>query len=119
MDNPSENFWKLRLEQMKAQLNSNNFEAFVVKDKAEAAQLIIHEIFPACKAKSVSYGGSMTLKATGVLEAIAAVDGVEMIIPDDPKLSMEEKLERRRQGLLVDFYLTGTNALTEDGRASG
>ncbi|TKB07574.1 lactate utilization protein [Desulforhopalus sp. IMCC35007] len=115
MDNPSENFWKLRLEQMKAQLNSNNFEAFVVKDKAEAAQLIIHEIFPACKAKSVSYGGSMTLKATGVLEAIAAVDGVEMIIPDDPKLSMEEKLERRRQGLLVDFYLTGTNALTEDG----
>ena len=115
MDNPSENFWKLRLEQMKAQLSSNNFEAFIVKDKVEAAQLIIHEIFPASKAKSVSYGGSMTLKATGVLEAIAAVDGVEMIIPDDPKLSMEEKLERRRQGLLVDFYLTGTNAVTEDG----
>jgi L-lactate utilization protein LutB len=115
VDNPTENFWKLRLEQMKAKLSSNNFEPFIVKDKVEAAQLILNEIFPACKARTVSYGGSMTLKATGVLEAIAAIDGVEMIIPDDPKLSMEEKIERRRQGLLVDFYLTGTNALTEDG----
>ena len=115
MDKPIENFWKLRLEQMKTQLSSNNFEPFIVKDKGEAAQLILNEILPACKARSVSYGGSMTLKATGVLDAIAAVDGVEMIIPDDPKLSMEEKIERRRQGLLVDLYLTGTSALTEDG----
>ncbi|PHR25890.1 MAG: lactate utilization protein [Desulfotalea sp.] len=116
MEKPTEKFWQLRLEQMQKQLKGNNFETFIAKDRAEATSLILHEIMPACKPKSVSYGGSMTLKSTGVLEAIAAMEGVEMIIPDDPKLSMEDKIERRRQGLLVDLYLTGTNALTEDGQ---
>lgn len=111
-----ENFWQLRLERMREPLCGNNFETFIARDKAEAAQLILDHIIPACTPKSVSYGGSMTLKATGVLDAIGAMAGVELIIPDDPKLSMEEKLERRRQGLLVDLYLTGTNALTEDGQ---
>lgn len=116
MEKPIENFWQRRLEQMREPLSGNNFETFIVKDRAEAAQLILNEIVPACKPKSVSYGGSMTLKATGVLDILGALAGVELIIPDDPKLSMEDKIERRRQGLLVDLYLTGTNALTEDGR---
>ncbi|MFT5699349.1 MAG: hypothetical protein ACI8ZB_002207 [Desulforhopalus sp.] len=116
MEQPIEHFWQLRLEQMKEHLVGNNFETFIVKDKVEAAQLILNEIMPACKPGSVSYGGSMTLKSTGVLDAIAAMDDVELIIPDDPTLSMEDKIERRRQGLLVDLYLTGTNALTEDGQ---
>lgn len=115
MEKPREKYRQLRLQQMKEQLDANNFETFLAKDKAEAAHLIIHEIIPACKPRSVSYGGSMTLKASGVLDSIATMDGVEMIVPDDPKLSMEDKIERRRQGLLVDLYLTGTNALTEDG----
>jgi hypothetical protein len=116
VEQPIEHFWQLRLEQMKEHLVGNNFETFIVKDKVEAAQLILNEIMPACKPGSVSYGGSMTLKSTGVLDAIAAMDDVELIIPDDPTLSMEDKIERRRQGLLVDLYLTGTNALTEDGQ---
>ncbi len=115
MEKSIENFWQLRLQQMKEQLDGNNFETFIAKDKAEAAKLIVSEIMPACQPKSVSYGGSMTLKSTGVLDTIAAMEDIEMIVPDDPKLSMEDKIERRRQGLLVDFYLTGTNALTEDG----
>lgn len=115
MKQPIENFWQLRLQQVKERLDSNNFETFIAKDTAEAAQLIVGEIMPACQPKSVSYGGSMTLKSTGVLETIASMNDVEMIVTDDPKLSMEDKIERRRQSLLVDFYLTGTNALTEDG----
>lgn len=115
MKKPIENFWKLRLEQMKEQLNGNNFETYIANDKAEASKLILDEIMPSCQPKSISYGGSTTLKSTSVLDAIAAMNGVEMIITDDPKLSMEDKIERRRQSLLVDLYLTGTNALTEDG----
>ena len=115
MEQPIEHFWQLRLQQIKEQLDGNNFETFIVKDKKEAAQLIEQEIIPAVKPKSVSYGGSMTLKATGVLGAIAGMDDVDMLIPDDPKMSAEDKYEVRRQALLVDLYLTGTNALTEDG----
>ena len=115
MEKPIEHFWQLRLQQVKEQLDDNNFETFIAKDKTEAAKLIVSEIMPACQPKSVSYGGSMTLKSTGVLDTIAAMGDIEVIVPDDPKLSMEDKIERRRQALLVDFYLTGTNALTEDG----
>ena len=115
MEQPIEHFWQLRLQQMKEQLEGNNFETFIAKDSKDAAQLILQEIIPAAKPKTVSYGGSMTLKATGVLDAIAGMEDVEMLIPDAPNISAEEKLEVRRQALLADLYLTGTNALTEDG----
>ena len=36
--------------------------------------------------------------------------------PYDKNLSPDETLERRRQSLLVDLYLTGTNAVTESGQ---
>ena len=58
----------------------------------------------------------MTLKDTRVLDAIATMDDIDMLIPDDPKMSAEDKYEVRRQALLVDLYFTGTNALTEDGQ---
>lgn len=115
MEKPIENYWQLRLQQMKEQLDGNNFETFIAKDTTEAAKLIVSEIMPATQPQSVSYGGSMTLKSTGVLDTIGAMEGIKLIVTDDPKLSMEDKIERRRQALLVDFYLTGTNALTEDG----
>jgi len=115
VEKPIEHFWQLRLQQMKEQLEGNNFETFVAKDKKEAAQVILQEIIPVAKPKTVSHGGSMTLKATGVLDAISRMEDVEMLIPDAPNISAEEKLEVRRQALLVDLYLTGTNALTEDG----
>jgi hypothetical protein len=34
----------------------------------------------------------------------------------DKSLSPEESLQRRRESLLVDLFITGTNALTEDGQ---
>lgn len=115
MKNPIENFWQLRLQEMQKLLDENNFEAFIAADLEEANKLILEKILPAAKPEVVSYGGSMTLKGVGVLDSIEQMEGVELIRPDAPNLSKEEKLERRRQGLLVDLYLTGTNAITEDG----
>ena len=31
-------------------------------------------------------------------------------------ISMEENTNRRRQGMLTDIYVTGTNAITKDGK---
>lgn len=115
MKNPIENFWQLRLQNVKDQLEANNFESFIVENKEEAAELILSKIVPKATPEVVSYGGSMTLKSTKVLDEIEKMEGVSLIKPDEPKISPEEKLERRRQGLLVDLYLTGTNAITEDG----
>lgn len=115
MKQPIENFWKLRLEQMKEQLLANNFEAHVAEDSAAAVKIVTEEIIPQLGAQTASYGGSMTMKATGVLESIKENENIRMLVPDDPNLSPEDKYEVRRQALLVDLYLTGTNAVTEDG----
>lgn len=116
MKEPVNNFWQLRLQELQEQLNANNFEAYIARDAAEAGRLIVEKIAVESKAQTVSHGGSMTLAETGALDQLQELEGVEVLRVDDPNLSAEEKIERRRQGLLVDLYLTGTNAVTEDGQ---
>ncbi len=116
MENFVQNYWQIRLSEYAEKLCNNNFETHVVESCAEAGDLIMNMILPECKPAVVAYGGSMTVKATGVLDQIKEREGTELIVSDDPSLTMEEKLERRRQGLLADLYFTGTNALTEDGK---
>lgn len=115
MENFIDNYWQLRLEAIQEKLEKNNFEAIVVQSAKEAAQFVMENVLPASKAKSVSFGGSMTLTSSGLLANLAEVEGLNVISPNAPGISIEEKMEIRRQGLLVDLYLTGTNAVTEDG----
>ncbi|MCP3891401.1 MAG: lactate utilization protein [Desulfobulbaceae bacterium] len=116
MKNPIDNYWQLRLQELKLKLDANNFEAFIASDLAEAEELIVEKLVPAANPQTVSYGGSMTLKEMGALDRIEGMEGVELLRPDVPGLSGKDKIERKRQGLLVDLYLTGTNAVTEDGQ---
>ena len=58
----------------------------------------------------------MSLHESEILDALKQRKGLKMLDPSDPSISKEEKLERRRQALLSDLYLTGTNALTESGQ---
>lgn len=115
MNDPIENFWKMRLDELKVQLEKNNFEVFIVENAAEAGALVIENILPASGAKTVAYGGSMTMKSAGLHDALLLQENLEVIRSDEPGLSMEDKIERRRQGLLVDLYISGTNAVTENG----
>lgn len=115
MNDPIGNFWKMRLDELKIQLEKNNFGVFVVDTAAEAGKLVMENLLPASGAKTVSYGGSMTMKSAGLHDTLLQHENIEVIRPDEPGLSMEDKIERRRQGLLVDFYISGTNAITENG----
>lgn len=115
MEKFEDNYWQLRLTAVKKQLESNNFEAVVVQSAGEAAQFVMDKLLPESKAQSVSFGGSMTLNSSGLLDSLAAVGDLTVISPNAPGISIEEKMKIRRQGLLVDLYLTGTNAITEDG----
>lgn len=115
MKDPIEQYWKLRLDELRVQLEKNSFEVFIVENAANAGTIVLENILPASGAKTVSYGGSMTMKAAGLHDALLSQEGLEVIRPDEPGLSMEGKMERRRQGLLVDLYISGTNAITENG----
>ena len=115
MSEPVEKFWEIRLNELKVQLEKNNFEVFIAANATAAGELVMNTLLPASGAKSVSYGGSMTMKAAGLHEALAVVPGVEVLRPDAPNITAEEKVELRRHGLLADLYISGTNAVTEDG----
>jgi len=96
-------------------LEANNFEAFVAQDVAEAKKIVLDEIIQKTGAKTVSWGGSMTFIASGLYDALKAGKDVEVLDTFDKGLSPEESIERRRQSLMVDLFLTGTNAVTETG----
>ncbi|MEJ5301713.1 MAG: lactate utilization protein [Thermodesulforhabdaceae bacterium] len=114
--NPVETYWQIKLENVKRNLEANGFDALVAPSKAAAKDLIMGEIIPSMKPLSISFGGSMTVVDTGVYDAVKALSGVEVIDTYDYSLPAEERIERRRRALLVDLFITGTNAIVEDGQ---
>jgi len=117
MDKPIENYWKLRLADAKTALQSNNFDVYLADDCDAAKKIVLEEIIPQLKAKSISWGGSQTFQAaTGLYDHLKDQQEFEVLDTFDNKISSEEKMERRRQALLVDLFITGTNAITESGQ---
>jgi L-lactate utilization protein LutB len=115
MDSPIDKYWQIRLAGVKEMLESNNFEAYLAENVAAAKKLVLEEIIPKTGAKSVSWGGSMTFNATGLYDVLKKTKGMKSLDAYDKTISREEALERRRQALLVDLFITGTNAVTETG----
>jgi L-lactate utilization protein LutB len=115
MDSPIDKYWQIRLADVKDMLESNNFEAYLTENAAAAKKMVLEEIIPKIGAKSISWGGSMTFNATGLYDALKKMKGITYLDAYDKTISREEALERRRQSLLVDLFITGTNAVTETG----
>jgi hypothetical protein len=65
---------------------------------------------------TVSRGGSMSLVEMGLWEELAQKPGVQVIDPFTPGLTPEESYARLRQGLLADYLIASSNALTMDGK---
>jgi len=116
MDKPVENYWQKRLSEVKKALEDNNFEVFVADNAADASKIVQEEILPKTGAKTVSWGGSMTFIATGLYNSIKDNPNLEILDTFNKSLSGEEKTELRRRSLLVDLFITGTNAITEMGQ---
>jgi hypothetical protein len=115
MDTPINQYWQIRLASVKEMLESNNFEVFLADNAAAAKKIVLEEIVPKAGAKSIAWGGSMTFTATGLYDALKKVKGMKVLDPYDKTLSREASIECRRQSLLVDLFITGTNAITEMG----
>ena len=116
MDKPKDNYWIKRLADLKTALESNNFDVFLADDKDGAYKIVLDEIIPPLKAKTISWGGSMTFIDTGLYEQLKQDSDFEILDSFDKNMSPEDMLERRRHSLLVDLYITGTNAITETGQ---
>ena len=116
MDKPIDSFWRIRMAEVKAALEVNNFEVFLAEKKEDAFKIVTEALIPQLAPKTVSWGGSMTFRSTGLYEALNDRTDIEVWDTFDDKASAEEKDQRRRQALHSDLFITGTNAVTEAGQ---
>ena len=116
MDQPIENYSKLRLTDLKTALESNNFDVYLAENKQAACETVLKDIIPKLNARTISWGGSMTFIDTGLYAQLKENSDLEVLDTFDKKIPAEEMLERRRRALLVDLFITGTNAVTETGQ---
>ena len=108
-------FWEIRLKNCKSALEKNNFDAFIAETPADAKKIVIEKILPEIDIKSVSWGDSLTLYSTSILEYLRDKSGIKLIETFSEKISRQERMERRRKALLTDLFFTGTNAVIDSG----
>ena len=101
-----------KLEKTAEALRKRGFTAVCCATGAEARAYVMKE---AEGAKSVGFGGSVTVKSIGLVEELAKA-GKEILRHGDPSLSPEKKVEVMKRELTCDLFLLSANALTLDGR---
>lgn len=97
-------------------LADNGFAVFPATSAAAAGEIFLTQILPPLQPQVISWGDSLTMEATGVLLQLCADPCFQIIDTFEPGMSSEEIMQRRRRALLSDLFLTGSNAVTRDGR---
>lgn len=115
MDKPVDHYWTIKLNNLKENLEKNNFEVYLAGSLQEVRSIVMETLLPRIKPASISWGGSMTFVASGLYEDLKESQTMKVLDTFDKDIPADESLERRRQSLLVDLYITGTNAVTESG----
>lgn len=88
------------------QLRRHGFEAVCVADLAEAGRRLRDEI-ARCAPRSISYGDSMTLRATGIVEELRNGSRYEFIDGFDPALPRPEQLGSTAQRIARRLFHDG------------
>ncbi len=115
MEKPIENYWLLRLADLKATLESNNFEAHIAENTDEARK-IVKEILSRTGARTIGWGGSLTFVQTGLYDELKNSSDHEILDSYQKQMPPEEMFELRRRSLLADLFITGANSVTETGK---
>jgi len=93
-------------------LKRNGFRPIYVEKRKEALQRILEEI---PLGATVGAGDSLTLRQTGIFEELKR-RGFTLFWPFDENVPKEERRNIARKALLTDVFLSGSNALTIDGK---
>jgi L-lactate utilization protein LutB len=116
MDDPINQYWTIRLQKIKKALEANNFDVYIAENKDLAKKIAYNTIIPAIAPETISWGGSMTFVGTRLYEALKKDPRYTVVDTYDKSLSPEQSLQRRRESLAVDLFITGTNAVTATGQ---
>lgn len=100
-----------RIEKTMEALRKNNMDAYYAETAAEARALALSLIPVGALCAS---GGSMTLSETGIIDALKSGD-YRYIDRGAAGLTPEERETAMIRAMTADFYLSSTNAVTEEG----
>src|SRR4030042_4335735 len=115
----TETFYQLRAKRVMNSLNKRGIQAQYLVDRREALERVL-EIIP--EGATVGRGDSVTLEEVGVIPALLARGKNEVFNPfcwdseGHLLVTGSERFELQRKALMSDFFLTGTNAITLDGK---
>jgi len=101
------------VKELLAVLQDCGYDAHFVENKEEALSLSKTFIK---EGMSVGLGGSTTVDEIGLLDFLVKKDDITLFNQYQKGITMDENIHRRRAGILTDIYVTGTNALTRDGK---
>jgi L-lactate utilization protein LutB len=102
-----------RAKKVVSALKKRNIDAYFISDREEALKLIIGMI---PEGATVALGGSVTIIESGLVDLLRKKPGINLLDRYRPGISREEVDKMRLSGLTADCFITGTNALTLDGR---
>ena len=103
---------KQKIKDLIERLGGNNIPTFYMKDRKDAFGKIMSMI---PESSTVGIGDSVTLRQIGVVDALEKGNYV-FLNPWKPKISFEEGINLKKRALTSDVFVTGTNALTLDGK---
>lgn len=93
-------------------LEGNNISVQYVKNKQQAFDCVMSMI---PEGSVVGFGDSLTLKQIGILDALEK-GHYTFLNPWKPGTGVKESIKIKKQALTSDVFVTGTNALTLDGK---
>ncbi len=100
------------MKKLKDNLEKNGFSVYFVENEKEALELskrFLQDV------KSVGFGGSTSVVQVGLLDYILKQKNLKIFNQYESGIDMDENIKRRREGLLADLYVTGCNAITQNG----
>lgn len=103
---------KQKIQDLIEKLGENNIPAFYVEGAREALEKVMSMI---PDGSVVGFGDSLTLRQIGVVDALQKGNYI-FLDPWKPGTSTEENIRLKKQALTSDVFVTGTNALTLDGK---
>ena len=114
MEKPVENYWRLHLQALGEALEKNNFEVFLADSGSEAKRLVMEDILPRTGARSIAWGGTMTMEEIGLGDALRQRTDLTQFDPMAQGLTPD--MDHLRKAFTSDLFFSGTNALTEAGQ---
>jgi hypothetical protein len=103
---------KAEIQALIQRLGNNNIPAIYVTSRREAFEQVMSMI---PEGSVVGFGDSLTLREIGVVDALSQ-GAYTFLNPWSTGIGVEENIALKRQALTSDVFVTGTNALTLDGK---